>query len=79
LLLTFADGTVWPFHVVGVDTEGDATVVDVAERPALSVDGARLAVLSFPQRQIEGAEVRYRWPQLQTWTAGEGSACTETR
>jgi hypothetical protein len=67
LLLTFADGTVWPFNVVGLEPLGGGTRVHVRERPAFTVAAGKTTITSFPQRDIEGTALRFSLPRLVAW------------
>jgi hypothetical protein len=67
LLLTFADGSVWPFNVVGIEPVEGGARVHVRERPAFVVADGKTKITSFPQRDIDGTALRFSLPRLVAW------------
>jgi hypothetical protein len=67
LLLTFADGTVWPFNVVGTEPVVGGSRVHVREKPAFVVADGKTTITSFPQREIKGTALRFSLSRLMAW------------
>jgi hypothetical protein len=66
-MLTFADGTVWPFNVVDIEPAAGGSRVHVREKPAFAVSGGKTRITAYPQREVDGTDLRFSLPRLVSW------------
>ena len=67
LIVEFSDRTVRAYNVTLVEATPEGTRLHVAEDPGFVIEDGRVRLLTFPHRDVAGAEVRYSLPGAAHW------------